>query len=363
MNTIPPNATARRRFLQHSLAVLPAAAGATAAAPAGVGTSPAHEPAALALADKLLAAVGGRAAWARVQSLVNDSQQNRAEEPTQVRSVITLDVRRPRFRIETWADGLHLVRVVDGERHWRLTRAGAIEPVPERVLEEDRRWYAGHVYRTLHRVAAADPALQLRLGTAGRLEVWEASAQGPQRRAWYALDAKGEPHAFGSHDDNTGSLCGPWEAEFQGLRHPLWVANDGGRWRSLLKSLRVNVALSDEPFSQPASAAALSAPAAEQLFVVEIKTGPAWDSTKPPQEQARFREHSAHLRLLREQGHLVMGARFADKGHLVLRAASPAAARALMDEDPSMRERTFTYELHEFRVFYGGSVAVPARRS
>ena len=44
---------------------------------------------------------------------------------------------------------------------------------------------------------------------------------------------------------------------------------------------------------QLASRSRRHAEAVMPLFAVEIKTGPAWDSTKPPHEQAYFREHSA----------------------------------------------------------------------
>ncbi|MFN0184866.1 MAG: YciI family protein [Aquabacterium sp.] len=111
----------------------------------------------------------------------------------------------------------------------------------------------------------------------------------------------------------------------------------------------------------PAAPAASAAAPASLLFAVEIRTGPAWDASKPPQDQAHFRAHSQHLRHLREQGVLVMGARYADKGLLVLRAASLAQAQALLKDDPSMQAGVFSHEVHEFRVFYSGAVAVPAR--
>lgn len=110
----------------------------------------------------------------------------------------------------------------------------------------------------------------------------------------------------------------------------------------------------------PAPPAVTTAPAG-LLFAVEVRTGPAWDAAKPPQEQLFFSEHSAHLRRLREQGRLVMGARYADKGLLVLRAASENEARALLQDDPSLAAGVFIVELHEFRVFYGGVVGTPPR--
>jgi uncharacterized protein YciI len=93
------------------------------------------------------------------------------------------------------------------------------------------------------------------------------------------------------------------------------------------------------------------------LWAVEIKTGARWDAARPPQEQPFFREHSQNLNRLRAAGHLVMGARYGDKGLVVLAAASEADARTMMDADPSFKAETFRYELHPFSVFYGGSVA------
>ena len=110
-------------------------------------------------------------------------------------------------------------------------------------------------------------------------------------------------------------------------------------------------------FAQAAPTPTLPAGApASKLFAVEIMTGPNWDKAKPPQEQAQFKEHSAHLRKLREEGHIRMGARYAEKGLIVLSAAAEADARSLMDADPSMQSGTFRYSLAEMRVFYPGQV-------
>ena len=98
------------------------------------------------------------------------------------------------------------------------------------------------------------------------------------------------------------------------------------------------------------------------LYAVEFTTGSAWDAAKPPQEQAEFSAHSANLKKLREAGQLVLGARYADKGLVIISAADEAAARALIEQDPAVQAKTFTYQLHEFRVFYGGSVTAPPRR-
>ena len=102
----------------------------------------------------------------------------------------------------------------------------------------------------------------------------------------------------------------------------------------------------------PAPPAAVVTP----LFAIQVKKGPGWDEAKPPQAQAQFREHSAHLRKLREAGSLVMGARYSDLGLLVVAADTEAAARALMEGDPSIAAGTFAIEVHPFNVFYGGNL-------
>jgi hypothetical protein len=199
------------------------------------------------LAEQMLESIGGRSAWAKLTNTINGSQQNRVGEPTVVYAVITMDFTRPRIRIETTAPGLHLIRVIDGQRQWRMNREGAIEDIPAEVLLEDRRWYAGHVYRTLHRIAARDPALRLGIGRENRLEIYERAA----RIAWFALDARGEPYAFGAHDDDVGSISGPWDFIEEGIRHPAWVARPDGSWRAMIKELEINTPLTDAMFARP----------------------------------------------------------------------------------------------------------------
>ncbi|MBL8517888.1 MAG: hypothetical protein JNM76_13075 [Betaproteobacteria bacterium] len=108
----------------------------------------------------------------------------------------------------------------------------------------------------------------------------------------------------------------------------------------------------------PAEATKPAAPpaTAAKLFAIEITTGPSWDAAKPPGQQAYFREHSAHLKKLRDEGRIKMGARYADKGLVIIEAADEAEARALVEADPSMKAGTFKFTLAEMRVFYPGQV-------
>ncbi len=227
-------------LMKHLLALL--ALAGLAASHAG-----AEPDAAAAVADRMLATIGGRAAWAALENTVNVSQQNRATEPTVVEATITMDFRKPRFRIETIAPNRRYLRVIDGERNWQLTREGEIVDQRPDLVEEDLRWYGAHLYRTLHRIAAKDPALTLTLDADGDLEVHEGGA----RLAWLRLDARGEPYRFGQYENEEGSLLGPWDFVVDGIPHPSWVSNADGTWRAKVKTLRVNVVLGAGVFERP----------------------------------------------------------------------------------------------------------------
>lgn len=209
----------------------------------------AQDTSAEALTEKMLDRLGGRTAWAGLKNTINGSQQNRAGEPTVVYAVITMDFERPRFRIETTAQDLHLIRVIDTDNNWRLNRAGEIEDVPADRVADDMKWYAAHLYRTIHRVAARDPELSLGVGEGGRLEIFEED----KRILWLELDAKGEPYAFGFWDDDTPSLSGPWDFVKDGIHHPRWVSSSDGTWRAAVQALDLNVPLHSSTFERPSA--------------------------------------------------------------------------------------------------------------
>jgi hypothetical protein len=200
-------------------------------------------------AEQMLEAIGGRQAWAELRNTINGSVQNRVSEPTVVYAVITMDFQEPRFRIETTAQDIHVIRVINGDKNWRLRRSGNIEDVPQELVESELRWYGAHLYRTIHRIASRDPAISLGLDDQGRLEVFD----GGERILWFKLDAKGEPYAFGSYDDEIGSLSGPWDFQTDGIRHPIWTSSSDGTWRAAIRTLSVNVPLQEHVFARPSS--------------------------------------------------------------------------------------------------------------
>lgn len=87
-------------------------------------------------------------------------------------------------------------------------------------------------------------------------------------------------------------------------------------------------------------------------FVVLFTTGPSWDTSKPPAEQTGFKEHSANLRRLRDSGQITLGARYADKGMIILKANDETAARAEFANDPTIAANVFKLEVFPMRFFY-----------
>ena len=96
---------------------------------------------------------------------------------------------------------------------------------------------------------------------------------------------------------------------------------------------------------------------ADTVYAVTIRTGPAWETSKPPTEQVHFRTHSQNLFRLREQGKIVLGGRYGDVGLILLRAANEAEARALFAADSSLVRGVFQAEFQVWRTIFEGAVS------
>jgi hypothetical protein len=135
------------------------------------------------------------------------------------------------------------------------------------------------------------------------------------------------------------------------------------RTSTLLLALAVSLASAfaqaPSPSPSPSPPAPAAAPATP-LFAAVFRTGPKWDAAKAPGDQPFFREHSANLAKLRAAGSIVMGARYADVGLIVVTAPTETDARKLFEADPSVAAGTFALDVHRFSVFYPGMVGTPA---
>ena len=100
---------------------------------------------------------------------------------------------------------------------------------------------------------------------------------------------------------------------------------------------------------------------APKLFAVELTRGVAWDAAKPANEQVGFSEHSANIKKLGDSQVLVIGARYGDKGLLVVSAADEAAARGHFVADPMVAKNVFRADVSPFAVFKQGCTSPSAK--
>jgi hypothetical protein len=73
------------------------------------------------------------------------------------------------------------------------------------------------------------------------------------------------------------------------------------------------------------------AQAPDSLYIVTYTTGASWDTSKKPQDQTYFKEHSTNLSTMRKNGVIKFGARYSEKGIIVISAASTQAAKELIN--------------------------------
>ncbi|MGH7494730.1 MAG: YciI family protein [bacterium] len=104
------------------------------------------------------------------------------------------------------------------------------------------------------------------------------------------------------------------------------------------------------------SAQDTTAAAPAKYFIAIFSLGSAWQKDKPAHEQLYFKEHSANLRKWREEKKIVVGARYSDKGMIVLSARDEAEARAWLAGDPMVENKVFNLEIYPFNPFYTGCI-------
>lgn len=93
-----------------------------------------------------------------------------------------------------------------------------------------------------------------------------------------------------------------------------------------------------------------------RYFVITYTTGPAWDKNREAQDQPYFNEHSAFMKRLKADKKSRLGARYGDKGMVIIEATDEAEAKQILAGDASVTNGTFTAQVDEFLVFQPGCV-------
>jgi hypothetical protein len=90
----------------------------------------------------------------------------------------------------------------------------------------------------------------------------------------------------------------------------------------------------------------------DSLYIVTYTTGPSWDASKKPGDQTHFKEHGANLSSLRKAGTIKFGARYAEKGIIVIAAKSLKDAQDLISSDVGVTSKLFIADVQKLAVFY-----------
>jgi hypothetical protein len=97
----------------------------------------------------------------------------------------------------------------------------------------------------------------------------------------------------------------------------------------------------------------------DSLFIVTYTVGSSWDTSKQPNDQMYFKEHSANLSKLRKEGVIKAGARFADKGMIVISVKSFTTAEEIILSDVAVVNKLFEADIQRLNVFYEGCLERP----
>jgi hypothetical protein len=97
----------------------------------------------------------------------------------------------------------------------------------------------------------------------------------------------------------------------------------------------------------------------DSLYIVTYTTGSLWDVNKKTNEQPYFKEHSANLSALRKAGTIRTGARYGEKGFIIIAAQSMKAAQELILTDVAIVNKLFIADIKKLNVFYDGCIERP----
>jgi len=200
-----------------------------------------------ARAEALLAAMGGRAAWAKVNFVHVEAVHDDISVREPFTNKIWNDFSAPRVRFEAKNAQIDRRRAIDGASGWRR-RDGEESALTPEQFEDDRSWWEANIYRTLHRLALNDPELTARAVGENRLEIFRKDGK---RLNWFVLNQRSEPMIFGTWDSEAGGAFGPLATSGQ-IRYPKWGAIPSGPWRyEIVRLVTAESTPSDISFSKP----------------------------------------------------------------------------------------------------------------
>ena len=198
-------------------------------------------------AERFLAALGGREAWARVNFVHVEAVHDQLNLRDPFTNLIWNDFTQPRMRFEAHNDAIDRRRVI-AEGVGVYLRDGVRRDLTADEVASETKWWEANIYRTLHRLALRDPELRAEAVGDYRLEIFLSDGR---RLNWFLLNQRGEPHQFGTWDSTEGGAMGP-PASNGTVKYPAWGAVPDGSWRYVIKRfVTAETVPADVDFKQP----------------------------------------------------------------------------------------------------------------
>lgn len=188
------------------------------------------DPAAIAEADAMVEAMGGREIWAQLQCVHFTHEWYPWNRVNSYIEHEILDLSGPRSFVDRKSEISHQVRAYSPEGgRWTLSN-GEFEKAGEEALSADLKRAPFNFYRLVHGTASGDPFYEVRLGTGDIPGTDRIEFYGPDGElgGWVILNARKEPivKATPAYRYTLGPL-----KRFGNLRVPEWGVYDNGPTR------------------------------------------------------------------------------------------------------------------------------------
>ncbi|MDC6167445.1 hypothetical protein [Paucibacter sp. XJ19-41] len=223
--------------------------------PGSVGAfAPASDPAAVAMARRMLGHLGGADRWAQARWMYVREQAHARGAP----AVVVWEYWRRLDQPAWWgrssaADGrvLRLMKMTPTEA-WTW-REGVLTEQSRESLQEQIGWWHQEIYTMYHRLAREDGGLRLSKTGDFRLSlIDDASGRG---LGWFEVDGDGSVVKWSTRYGNDGvEYVYGRPADFaNGLRLPRWGSYVDGRWRFEYVDASLHTGAMPTPFERPPS--------------------------------------------------------------------------------------------------------------
>jgi hypothetical protein len=205
---------------------------------------------AVALAERMLETLGGKAIWAQARTIRIELRGYYAREQEPWYETFWMDLENPRGRFELKDEKTERVIAWTPEGGWEVSD-GNVEAMDSARHAFELKYWKRQPVVIFHRLARGIPATRVEMGTNEyRFDVFDVESS--ELLAQFAVNMKGEPIKWGSSigEREFEHVFGPIE-EFNNVLMPKWGATIAGIWRYEHKSVSLTQSQPPVSFDPP----------------------------------------------------------------------------------------------------------------